>query len=244
MEKLRGYIYVILGGDKYASITSVLLNSYIFRIAVTGILFTVIAALLIGFAAFLFITSDLNKITSHVKAFQQGKWNERITIRSGGDLGLLANTFNTMADTLASNLENIKAIEQSRMELIANVSHDLRTPLAVIQGYAQTLQLKKEILTDTEKEHYTEILIKSSSNLKKLVDELFELSKLDAKVTILQKEPFSIAELMLDNIAKYTILTDEKCLKMEVTMSENIPMVYADIGLIDRVLQKPHRQCY
>jgi signal transduction histidine kinase len=172
----------------------------------------VLAALIIGLVAFLFITRDINKIIKSVKEFEKGNWSERIQLNSGGDLGSLANTFNTMADTIATNISNIKAMEQSRLELIANVSHDLRTPLSVIQGYAETLVIKKDTLLENEKDRFTQIIIKSAAKLKKLVDELFELSKLEAKSIVPHFEQFSIAELLLDNVLKYRILAEEKVL--------------------------------
>ncbi|MEP6747019.1 MAG: HAMP domain-containing sensor histidine kinase [Bacteroidota bacterium] len=235
--ELKGYIYVILGGDKYQSITSVMFNSYIARIALLGMLFTIIAALLVGSAAFSFITRDLKSITAHVEQFEQGNWKERIAFHPGSELGQLAATFNKMASTIEANIENIKSIEQSRMELIANVSHDLRTPLAVIKGYAETLQLKKNVLPDTEKEQYISILVKSSTNLQKLVEELFELSKLEAKTVVPEFETFSLSELLLDNISRYQIIANEKFISIQSHIPVEMPMVYADIALTDRVLQ-------
>ena len=236
-KRLKGYIYVILGGDKYQSIISVMLNNYITRIALLGMLFTIIAALLVGSAAFSFITRDLNNITAHVLKFEQGNWNERIIFQPGSELGLLAATFNKMAGTIAGNIKNIEAIEQSRRELVANVSHDLRTPLAVIKGYAETLQLKKDFLREDEKDQYIAILVKSSTNLKQLVDELFELSKLEAKTVVPNFENFSVSELLLDNIARYQIIAGEKHITINGEIPTEVPMVCADVALIDRVLQ-------
>ena len=236
-HELKGYIYVVLGGDQYQSITAVLFNSYIAKIALLGILFAIVAALLVGSAAFSFITRDLNNITAHVQQFEQGNWDERIAFQPGSELGVLAATFNKMAGTIKKNIESIEAMEQSRMELIANVSHDLRTPLAVIKGYAETLQLKQTVLTDQEKEQYISILVKSSTNIKKLVDELFELSKLDAKTVIPNFENFSIAELLLDNVMRYRIIATEKQVDIISGLAHGVPMVNADIALIDRVLQ-------
>lgn len=233
----EGYIYIILGGDKYESVTAGLLNSYKLKIAFASIGFTLLAALVIGLVAFLFITRDLNKIINHIKEFQKGNWQKRIRLGSGGDFGLLASTFNNMADTIESNVQDIKAMEQSRLELIANVSHDLRTPLAVIQGYAETLLLKKESLTEKEKGHYTQVILKSAVKLKRLVDELFELSKLEAKVVVPHFEKFSIAELLLDNVLKYRIIAEDKGITIHTNVSKDTPLVYADVGLIDRVLQ-------
>ena len=236
-EQLLGYIYVVLLGDKYDSATALITHNYKLKIAAFSVLFTLIGALLIGLTAFLVITQDLNKIIHQVRQFQQGNWNTRIELKSSGELGQLAETFNTMAETISADMEEIQAMEESRRELIANVSHDLRTPLATIQGYAETLMLMKDSLSKENKDHYTGIIVKSGNQLKKLVDELFELSKLEAKRVVPRPEPFSLSELVLDNVVKYKMLAGEKNISLQTNIPQDLPLVYADIGLIDRVLQ-------
>ena len=235
--EIEGYVYIILGGDKYESATAGLRNSYRFKIGLTSILFTVFAALLTGLIAFLIITRDLNKIIVGVKEFHNGSIHKRIILSSGGELTLLADTFNNMADHIEKNMQGIRAMELSRRELLANVSHDLRSPLAVIQGYAETLLIKKTALKEDEKEHYASIIFKSSTKLKKLVDELFELSKLEANAIVPHLELFSISELLVDNVLKYRLLAEQKGVRIETNIPIDIPFVTGDIGLIDRVLQ-------
>ena len=74
-----------------------------------------------------------------------------------GELAILSRTFNRMADTILENIDELKKVDSLRRELIANVSHDLRSPLAIISGYIETLMIKddklfsgrkKEILPD------------------------------------------------------------------------------------------------
>ena len=232
-----GYIYIILGGDKYQSVTKDSLAGYKLKIGLASIGFTIMAALLIGLVAFLLITRDLNKMINHVKEFQKGAWHKRLVLDSGGELGLLASTFNTMAGTIEANIRDIEAMEVSRRELVANISHDLRTPLAVIQGYSETLLLKNDKLSQTERTDYTRIVLKNANRLTKLVDELFEFSKLEAKAIVPAFEPFSIAELLLDNVLKYRMIADKKNISIHTNIPKEIGFVFADIGLIDRVLQ-------
>lgn len=128
-------------------------------------------------------------------------------------------------------------IERLRRELIANVSHDLRTPLASIHGYIETLLLKQD---DLDKERFTKYLRTSLNNaekLKNLVDELFELSKLEAKERKLEAEPLSIGELIHDILNNFKIAAGEKEIILQADIPVDLPQVKADIALIDRVLQ-------
>lgn len=234
---LVGYIYVILAGEAYDATMKTLLNRHILGLATQTMLVTLAATLLIGLGAFRLITRNLKAIIDTVEKFHKGDLQSRIKIASRDEFALLARTFNQMADTLAGNLEELKAAEALRRELIANVSHDLRTPIAAIQGYAETLMMKSESLTVIDRERYTGIILQSSDKLRKLVDELFELSKLEARQSKLYMEVFNVAELMGEVFVQYRILAQPKHLSVSYTSSQAAILVYADIGMIERVMQ-------
>lgn len=128
-------------------------------------------------------------------------------------------------------------IENMRKELVANVSHDLRTPLASIHGYIETLLMKKGTLTDEQFDKYLGTTLRSTEKLRNLVDELFELSKLESKERQLQAESMSVADLIHDVMNNYKISAGEKSIDLLADVSLDLPQVHADIALIDRVLQ-------
>lgn len=237
-DELRGYIYVVLASEKYESTTQMLAKSYQMQIATRSLAVTILAAFLIGLLVIWFLTKRLNHIIETVKQFRNGDYSARTKVKlGGGDLTQLAKNFNGMADTIVANIDELKAVEKLRGELIANVSHDLRTPLATIQGYAETLIIKEDELKTKEKKHFLHHIVKGTQKLKKLVEELFELSKLETKQTKVEREAFSITELVQDNVQKYNILAQEKNIKIKTKIPTDLPLVFADLSLIDRVLQ-------
>jgi signal transduction histidine kinase len=134
-------------------------------------------------------------------------------------------------------LEEEKAeIEMLRQELVANVSHDLRTPLASIHGYIETLLMKKDSLDEDTKAKYLSTTLQSTEKLKNLVDELFELSKLESKERKLNIESFSAGELILDIANNFKISAQEKGVQLQTDVPQHAPMVFADLALIDRVV--------
>ncbi|MEP3389532.1 MAG: ATP-binding protein [Reichenbachiella sp.] len=235
--KTLGYIYVILASEEYDSANEQLFGSYILKLGSVYGLVTILAALLIGILAIWFITKNLSATIHTVKRFQQGEMSARIKINSGGEISRLAEAFNEMADTIVGNIENLKSMENLRRELVGNVSHDLRTPLAVIHGFIETLIIKQDQLTEEEKTKYLSRALTGTERLKKLVEELFELSKLEAKQIKPSKEAFFINELMDDIAQKYALLVAEKKIKISAEGHDKPFMVYADISLIERVLQ-------
>ena len=200
-------------------------------------LVTLVTTLLAGLLIFWFITRYLNQIISVVKRFKEGHLEERIPVKSSGELKELAITFNEMAQEILSNIEKIKTTENLRRELVANVSHDLRTPLSIIHGYVETMLMKTDSISPEQRTQYLETILKSTERLKKLVGDLFELSKLEAREVKPKKEPFFITELVQDVSQKHRLLAEEKNVTIVPVADKNTPMVHADISLIERVLQ-------
>lgn len=236
-DKLFGYLYVILGSEEFDNNFNLLIGSYILRIGARTTAITLIAAAVIGLFALMYITKNLRTIIRTVRDFQSGNYNARIQLSSSGELNELATSFNEMASTIVKNLEEIKTMDTLRRELVANVSHDLRTPLSTIHGYIETLIIKAESLSKEEREQYLKTILTSTERLRKLVEELFELSKLEAKQTVPHPEPFSISELVQDIGQKYLIHAEKKGITFRCTFPKDLPLIVADIAMIDRVIQ-------
>jgi signal transduction histidine kinase len=233
----RGYIYVILGGEEFENAASFVVGSYILRLGVRSMTITLIAAAIFSLLALGFITKNLRRVLTVVRRFKEGDLKARIKLKSKGELREFADSFNEMADTIVKNIDEIKTMDNLRRELVANVSHDLRTPLATIQGYLETILIKKDSLSDSQKETYLKTILNSTERLKTLVSELFELSKLEARETKPNPEPFSIAEIVQDIQQKNLLLAKEKNIELEVKFPYDLPMVYADIGMMEKVIQ-------
>ncbi len=235
--KLLGYIYIILASEEHAAVTSSIYRSRMFKLSGNLFFLTLMGALVIGMLIIGYITRHLNSIIATVKRFKEGDYEARIPKEKQGDFPVLGETFNQMADRIVANIEQLKSVENLRRELIANVSHDLRTPLAIMQGYVETMMMKNEDLSEKERQHYLEIVLSSSQKLSHLVSQLFEYSKLEAKQIEPHKEPFFIAELMQDVFSKYQILAKKKNIVIDLQLEKDLPLVFADISLVERVMQ-------
>jgi signal transduction histidine kinase len=145
--------------------------------------------------------------------------------------------FNDMAKQITRQFSDLKKSDQVRRELIANVSHDLRTPLATLHGYLETLELKFESLDPVQRKEYLDIALRQSERLGKLVSELFELAKLDSYETSVNNETFSIGELTQDIMQKFQLQAQKRKVQLSVNLQENIGLVMGDIAMIQRVLE-------
>ncbi len=236
-NEFKGYIYVILGGKEYDNASQLLFGSYILRLGLRSMIIALIMAIIIGLITIGFIVRNLRKIINVIRDFQKGNLRARIKLGGGGELKEFAMSFNEMADTIVTNIDEIKRMDNQRRDLVANVSHDLRTPIAVIRGYVETVLIKENQLTPDERRKYLETILSGTDRLLNLVEELFELSKLEAKESLPDKETFSLAELLQDIHQKNIIIAKTKRIKFNLNFEENIPFITADIGMMEKILQ-------
>lgn len=236
-EGHEGYIYIVLAGKHFDEVMGSLSGSYFMKLGAGSMVLTLFFALIVGLIAIWYLTANLRNVIETAIRFKEGDTEARIEHAEKTDLAVLATTFNQMADTINENMERLKSHARLRQELISNVSHDLRSPLAIIHGYTETLIIKDKSLTDKERSQYLNNINSSTEKLTKLVAQLFEYSKLEAKQIEPHKEPFLVSELAMDLYSKYQVLAKEKAIQLNIEMEEGLPLVFADIALVERVIQ-------
>ncbi len=233
----EGYIYIILASTNFQTVSDTLMGQYFAKLGIGATLLTTLFSIIIGLLAIWFLTKNLRLITNTVRRFQEGDLGARIKNPNDSDIAIFANSFNEMADTITGNMDKMQSVDLLRRELIANVSHDLRTPLAILKGYIETLQIKRDSLSENEKQEYLQITHDNVDKLSTLINQLFEYSKLEAEQVTPVKEPFSITELSYDLIAKFKVLAEQKQIRLELDNPKENSMVFADVSLVERALQ-------
>jgi signal transduction histidine kinase len=241
--RLEGYVYVILGGEIYEGVVQKLKGSFILKLSVWVIVGGLLFALIAGLLLFAMLTGRLRRLANVMDAFKGGERLEHINLPvkrrhySTDEIDRLSSTFKQMAERIDAQIEQLRKSDAVRRELVANVSHDLRTPLATLQGYIETLLLKEDSLTEEERRNYLEIAIKHCKRLSELVTELLELAKLDSDEISLHREAFNLSELVQDVVQKFQLNAKEKHISIVTEAEKELPFVNADIALIERALE-------
>ena len=242
-KNLDGYLYIVLAGETYSSIFKLLESSYLFRSWFFAILVSVLIASIIGFVLFRYITRRVYLLSDAMEKFKKTDFTHHVSLperfdgRNGDEIDQLGSTFLQMSERIIKQVKLLQHNDNSRRELIANVSHDLRTPLASLQGYLETLLLKNDALTSDEILEYIQTAYENSQRLQKLISELFELASLENNDATLHFESFSMSELAQDVSQKFKLKAKNKGIKLETKIPEMPAFVSADIGLIQRVLE-------
>jgi signal transduction histidine kinase len=236
----KGYLYVIVGGEPYRSAVDMLRSSYAIRLGVVVLGSGLLAALMVGLLFFRWQTSRLTGLSRAVDRFRSGRFKEVVpldtTPRGDADFDKLERSFEDMMRRMVDQLDRIERTDRERRELIANISHDLRTPLASLQGYLETLQMKRRTLSPDERERHLNVALRQASRLSTLIEELFELSKLDSGHMEMHPEIFPLGELVQDVVQKLEPTAGAKDVSLEVSIPEVATPVHADIGLMERAL--------
>ncbi|WP_456442553.1 ATP-binding protein [Caldithrix abyssi] len=235
-KNINGFLYIILGGELYDSAINTIRESYLTQTIIKGLVVTLVFTALIGLLLFFFLTKRLHQMNEVVKSFENGQLDQRIKTSARDELGQLAQSFNRMAEKIVANIEELKNTDRLRRELIANISHDLRTPLASIRGYLETIQMKSKHLTNEEHGEYLRIISETAEGMQGLVEQLFELSKLEARQIKPHFEPFSIKELIYDVVMKFQHAAEKKRIAIKISVPDGLPQVYADLRLMERAL--------
>jgi len=231
-----GFIYVVLLGeahDLYASRGS---KGAVLRTALMAIGVVAVLCLAAGLIAFRYITRPLRRLTSAVQHF--GVQGEPAPHRAetGDEIAVLDGAYRQMEARIGEQWQALTRQDQERRELIANVSHDLRTPLSSLHGYLETLLLKDATLTPDERRRYLGIALEQSGKVGTLAQSLFELARLEYGFVQPEPEPFSMTDLVQDVFQKFELAAEARQVALKASFPPALPAANADLGMIERVL--------
>ena len=236
-----GYVYVILGGvalDAAARRTQTGLLARSGAILATG-------ALLAGLAATLYIRADviarLHRLVAAIGEFRaSGFRKSRAAVgaanEKGDEIDAVSRAFGAMEAQIEMLLAKLEENDRGRRELLANVAHDLRTPIASARAHLETLVIKQAVLSSEQRADHLEIAARQLERLGRLAEELFDLGKLEAPSARAATERFPLAELAQDVVQKFQIEARERGVVLSAGLGADMPHLNGDIALIERVL--------
>ena len=173
------------------------------------------------------ITKPLLKLSAAAKSISNGNFKERVEIDDIEELAQLGETFNDMA-------ESIEVLEDTRNSFIANITHDLRTPMTTITGFVEGIldgTIPKE-----KHEWYLSIVLDESKRLSRIVNDLLDISKLEQGSFNLDMNDFELNELVRLNVIKFEKNITDKNIQLSVEFEKENLSVNADKDAISRVL--------
>ena len=201
------------------------------RSVILQILPPALLALLLGTILAFFLARSqirpLKEMSSAVREFSKGDLTRRVDVQCGGELEELGDSINRMA-------EELSRLEDSRRSFVANVSHELRSPMTCMRGYVQAML--DGVIAPEDTPRYLQIVLDETDRLTDLVRDLLDLSRLESGKFPLTLAPFDANELMRRNLINFEPRIDQKGIAVSVELSEGPLYVMADANRINQVV--------
>ncbi len=173
-------------------------------------------------------------IISELHYISSGHYDHRIPFDLGGDLGKLITSINALVDSTVEAIEEERRIEQSKDELITNVSHDIRTPLTSIIGYLGLIEEKK-YSNEEELLKYTHTAYLKAKQMKLLVDDLFEYTKVRQSNTPLSLVTFDMQQLIAQIVVDFELDAQKKEVSIDFEAKPSSLLMEGDTEKLVRV---------
>lgn len=236
-----GYLYVVLGGLRHESVVAAVRGSYSLQMGLIITAALLAVTLIIGAGFFRVLTLPLRRLAERMHEWSSkvdGEAHRPVGSADGSDeIAALARLFDLMAERIERHVSDISARDAQRRELIAGISHDLRTPLAALHGYLETVLLKGDSLSPAVRRQYLDVALHHSEHLQSLTAALFELSKLEAGAVTPSMEPFSLAELVQDVALRFRLRAQQLGIALTSEVDPHAPKVEGDIALVERIFE-------
>lgn len=241
-EDQVGWLYLISRSSDLTGDTPELLKSYAVRTAVTVSLMTLTIGVLLTIATIAVLTRPLLQLTRAVERVRNADFAEEMagSMMPGwardDEIGRLSRSFRDTFERLRVEMQRVKQIDERRREMVASVSHDLRTPLTALIGQLETIRMKRSSLSESEQAALFTRAIQNAHHLERLTDALAELARLDSPEFRAHPEPIAIGELADDVVQRFAARATDARIDLAVDYPDGLALARVDAGLIERAL--------
>lgn len=193
---------------------------------------SIIGAIILALGVTIFVSKRMSKpmieIEKATREIAKGNLNTKVQIQSNDEVGSLAQAIND----LSIELNNYR---RNRSELLANISHELRTPISYLKGYAQLIN-SHQYRDDKELENYSGIIEKESDRLAKLIQELFELSKMEEGQINLYMQSIDIEDMIESVLQKVKLKAMKKNIHLVFNIDQELPLIISDGSRVEQII--------
>lgn len=179
------------------------------------------------------IVQPLRAMEETAASMALGRYDKRVEVASEDEVGQLGASLNTLAQELSCFVARTEQMEKLRRDFVANVSHELRTPLTIIRGYTEAL--RDGTVTDPEQSaRFNKIIVGETERLERLINDLLDLSRLQAQQYAMETEPIPLVEVVDSVVSIMRGKAKEKGIELSQTVDEKVPPI---LGNGDRLVQ-------
>jgi signal transduction histidine kinase len=179
----------------------------------------------------------LRALESAARRFGAGDLSARAPARGGDEVAAVASAFNAMADDLSARAEALAASDRTRRQLLADVSHELTTPITAMRGYLETLAMPELAVDEATRARYLSIISDETQRLERLIGDLLDLARLEGGGGTLTIEDVGVADLFARVQARHGPACRGAGVSMEAAIEPGAETVSGDRSRLEQALQ-------
>jgi signal transduction histidine kinase len=232
------YLYLVLGRAEDAPGAAKLRSAFAIREGAGIIVLAGVLAVALSLLVLRLLTRRLSVLDQTMSRF------ERLTAsssrpaerrRDGDEIDRLEALFKDLAARIEAQMAQLQSIDSARREMLANLSHDLRTPITTLLAPLESLQMDEPPLDEQARREYIEVSIRQGRRIAQLIEQLLEAAKLEAGQISARTEAFPIGELLHDVVHKFALTARERGISLVASVQPEGLRVVGDIALLERV---------
>jgi two-component system, OmpR family, sensor kinase len=237
-----GYLYIQLRAAQARSTEVFAATGNAIKAALWIGLIIALAGIVLTIALLGMMTRPLRKLTAVVDAIQHGgvfalPSSIAFPAANGRDeISRLSAAFQLMLERIRRQIKQLERTDSLRRELVASVSHDLRSPLTSLMGNLETIKLKGDQLATGDRNNLIDIALNNSRQIDRLSSSLFELAVLDSDEFKAAREPMAIGDLIDDIVLRFNSRAEKCEIQLVVELQDHLPLLHADASLIERMI--------
>ncbi|MCC7058900.1 MAG: HAMP domain-containing histidine kinase [Burkholderiaceae bacterium] len=240
--QLRGWLYVVARETDLGRAMPELVRGHAIRTAAMVGLAIIAIGVLLTIAMITMLTRPLTALTRATERIRNSGFSDESCesffpdSERNDEIGRLSRTFREAFDRLKHEADRVQTIDSRRREMVASVSHDLRTPLTALVGQIETIRLKGDLLASDAQAHLLDRALDNARHLKRLTDALAELARFDEPEFHAQPEPIALGELADDVTQRFAVGAQDAGIALTVEYPDGLPLARVDAALIERAL--------
>lgn len=222
--------YLILYSDRFRSL------SLTVNILTLFMVITLLPALLIGFMIFRMIYRKSTLLVAAVEKVSQGDYSIRVNLNGNDEFSQIGRAFNKMAASIEKSTCELREMDSQRRKFIADISHELATPLTSLKGYVETLRMEELKLSNEEQQQYLGIVWDEAERLSFLVKDLLELGRMDAGTIMIECDRVDCQEFMKSFYQRNMLQLKLKGVNLEWVLKSG-QSIWADYHRLEQIMQ-------
>ena len=241
-EEGAGWLMVVSRSADLLTQTSEVVKSYALRTGAKAALLTLAIAVALTAAMMAVMTRPLSQLTRGVERVQRSGFSSPISDddfpygERNDEIGRLSDSFRDAFERLKQETDQVAMIDSRRRDMVASVSHDLRTPLTALIGQLETVRMKRDSMPHAEQDRFIDGAFNNAQHLKRLTDALAELGRLDDPAFRIEMEPIALHELCDDVAHRFQTHAERLGVRLAVNYPDGLPLAHVDAALIERAL--------